>query len=186
MERNGGQVSGALMFYNPTDASNYSSRQIFLARHIGRQAASLVDAQFDLMTGLYTRGGLDQMYSDLPQDAGDGGESSVLYLDIDHVRVANEVHGFELGNELIVRVAELLTAPFLPDGALAARISGDRFAVVLPGTIPDEALKIATRCRKRPRGSPAPPRQDSSVSISCGVSSLVPMPDGLARGHRGG
>jgi diguanylate cyclase (GGDEF)-like protein len=182
MERNGGQVSGALMFYNPTDAPNYSSRQIFLARHIGRQAASLVDAQFDLMTGLYTRGGLDQMYSDLPEDAGDGGESSVLYLDIDHVRVANELHGFELGNELIVRVAELLTAPFLPDGALAARISGDRFAVVLPGTIPGEALEIAHSLQEAAsKFAIGPSMEGFDVSISCGVSSLVPMPDGLAR-----
>jgi diguanylate cyclase (GGDEF)-like protein len=182
MERNAGHVSGALMFYNPIDAANYSGRQIFLARHIGRQAASLVDAQFDLMTGLYTRSGLDQMYSDLPEDAGDSGESSVLYLDIDHVRVANELHGFELGNELIVRVAELLTTPFLPDGALAARISGDRFAVVLPGTVPDEALKIAHSLQQAAaKFAIGPPKERFDVSISCGVSSLVPMPDGLAR-----
>lgn len=142
MERNAGHISGALMFYNPIDAPSYTSRQIFLARHIGRQAASLVEAQLDLMTGLYTRSGLDQLYEDLPE-AADPSETSVLYLDIDHMRVANELHGFELGNEIIVRVAELFSTPFLPDGALAARISGDRFAVVLPNTTPEQAVKIA-------------------------------------------
>jgi diguanylate cyclase (GGDEF)-like protein len=181
MERNAGHINGALIFYNPPRAPNYTSRQLFLARHVGRQAASLVEAQFDLMTGLYTRSGLDQMYADLP-DAGDGGESSVLYVDIDHVRVANELYGFELGNELIVRVAELLSTPFLPDGALAARIAGDRFAVVLPGTVPDEALKLTqslqTAVAKLALG---PTKERFDVSISCGVASLVPMPDGLAR-----
>jgi diguanylate cyclase (GGDEF)-like protein len=181
MERNAGHVNGALIFYNPPQAPNYTSRQVFLARHIGRQAASLVEAQFDLMTGLYTRSGLDQMYSDLA-DAADGGESSVLYVDIDHVRVANELHGFELGNELIVRVADLLSTPLLPDGALAARISGDRFAVVLPGTIPEEALKVA-HCLQDAVAKLVigPSKERFDVSISCGVSSLVPMPDGLAR-----
>jgi predicted signal transduction protein with EAL and GGDEF domain len=111
-------------------AANYSHRQVFLARHIGRQAASIVEAQFDLMTGLYTRSGLDQMYSGLA-DAADFIESSVIYLDIDHMHVANELHGFELGNELIVRVADLLSTPLLPDDALAARVSADRFAIVL-------------------------------------------------------
>jgi diguanylate cyclase (GGDEF)-like protein len=181
MERNTGQVTGALMFYNPPQAPNYTRRQTFLASHIGRQAAGLVEAQFDLMTGLYTRGGLDQMYSNLPESA-DCIESNVLYLDIDHVRVANEVYGFELGNELIVRVAELLSTPLLPDGALAARISGDRFAVVLPGTTSAAALKIAEAVQSAgSRLAIGPSKEPFDVSISCGVSALVPMQDGLAR-----
>jgi len=32
----------------------------------------------------------------------------VLYLDVDHMHIVNELHGFEIGNELIVRVADLL------------------------------------------------------------------------------
>ena len=51
-----------LAFFNPPDAADFAPRQVFLARHLGRQAAALVEAQFDLMTGLYTRDGLEQMY----------------------------------------------------------------------------------------------------------------------------
>jgi diguanylate cyclase (GGDEF)-like protein len=181
MEGNAGQVSGALMFYNPPRAPNYTSRQTFLARHIGRQTASLVEAQFDLMTGLYTRSGLDQICSNLA-DATDCIESSVLYLDIDHMRIANELHGFELGNELIVRVAELLSTPLLPDNALAARISGDRFAVVLPDTGSADAVKIAKSLQVAASSlTIGPPNEPFDVSISCGVSTWVPMPEGLAR-----
>ena len=32
-----------------------------------------------------------------------------IYIDIDHMHVVNESHGFELGN--IVRIADLLTVP---------------------------------------------------------------------------
>ncbi len=179
--RNAGRVIGALAFYNPADAPNYSSRQVFLARHLGRQAASLVDAQFDLMTGLYTRSGLDQMFSGI-SDKPDYSESSIIYLDIDHMHVANEIYGFELGNELIVRVADLLSVPLLPDGALAARICADRFAVLLPGSTSAEAVHIAQSVQAAATKLVIGPSKDAfDLSISCGVAALLPMPQGLAR-----
>ena len=179
--RESGVVTGALAFYNPPRATSYSGRQVFLARHIGRQAASIVEAQFDLMTGLYTRSGLDQMYASAPD--GDGSiESSVIYLDIDHMHVANELHGFEFGNELIVRVADLLSSPRLPDDSLVARISADRFVIVLPGVTSLEAMPIAQTLQSTAAGLTIGPAKDTfEVSISCGVAALLPMPDGLAR-----
>jgi diguanylate cyclase (GGDEF)-like protein len=179
--RDNGRVIGALAFYNLPQAENYSRRQLFLASHIGRQAASMVEAQFDLMTGLYTRSGLDQMFSGLA-DSAELTESSVIYLDIDHMHVANELHGFELGNELIVRVADLLSTPVLPDDALAARISGDRFAIVLPSSSCAEAMRIATLLQTAASQLAIGPSKDAfDVSISCGISALIPMPEGLAR-----
>jgi diguanylate cyclase (GGDEF)-like protein len=179
--REAGRVIGCLAFYNLPRATNYSGRQVFLARHIGRQVASIVEAQFDLMTGLYTRGGLDQMYSGLP-DIADFIESSVIYLDIDHMHIANEVHGFELGNELIIRVADLLSTPLLPDDALAARISGDRFAIILPRSTSAEAMTTAQALQTAASRIVIGPAKDVfDVSISCGVSALLTMPEGLAR-----
>ncbi len=180
--RDTGRVIGALAFYNPQAAPDFSARHVFLARHIGRQAASLVEAQFDLMTGLYTRSGLDQMYG-TPDDALDGTESSVIYLDIDHMHVANELHGFELGNELIVRVADILAAPLLPEEALAARISGDRFAVILPKTGSQAAVSIAGKLQEAvARLVIGPAKEVFDISISCGVAALLPVPEGVARG----
>jgi diguanylate cyclase (GGDEF)-like protein len=179
--RESGRVIGVLAFYKLPQAEDYCGREVFLARHIGRQAASIVEAQFDLMTGLYTRGGLDQMFSDLPENT-DLIESSIIYLDIDHMSVANELQGFELGNELIVRIADLLSAPLLPDDAMAARISGDRFAIILPSSACAEAMKIAEGLQKAASRLVIGPANDSlEVSISCGVSALLPMPEGLAR-----
>jgi diguanylate cyclase (GGDEF)-like protein len=179
--REAGRVIGLLAFYNLPTAANYSNRQAFLARHIGLQAASIVEAQFDLMTGLYTRSGLDQVYSGL-LDTTDLIESSVIYLDIDHTHLANEQHGFELGNELIVRIADLLSAPLLPDDALAARISGDRFAIVLPRSTSADAMKIAEGLQTAASQLVIGPVKEAfDVSISCGVCALVPVPEELAR-----
>jgi hypothetical protein len=114
--RDTGRVLGVLVFYNPPNAPDFQSRHVFLARHLGKQTAHLVDAQFDLMTGLYTRAGIEQMYTRLPEEARVESRS-IVYIDIDHMHVINELHGFELGNELIVRIADLLAPPLLPVGA---------------------------------------------------------------------
>lgn len=179
--RDSGRVLGVLAFFNPPDAADFASRHVFLARHLGRQTATLVDAQFDLMTGLYTRGGIEQMYGTQADDPG-AADRSIIYLDVDHMHVVNELHGFELGNELIVRIADLLAPPMLPEGALAARISGDRFAVIVPAADPRAAAKIAENIQAAARRLVIGPAQDVvDVSVSCGIAALVSMPQGLAR-----
>jgi diguanylate cyclase (GGDEF)-like protein len=98
------------------------------------------------------------------------------------MHVANELHGFEVGNELIVRVADVLAAPLLPQDALASRISGDRFAVILPRATSAEAVEIAKQLQLAiSRLVIGPSKEIFDVSISCGVAALLPMPDGLAR-----
>lgn len=176
-----GRAIGMLAFFRTAQARDYSSRQIFLARHLGRQVATLVDAQFDLMTGLYTRSALEQHYGRI---AGHVANSAccVIYLDIDRMHVVNELHGFELGNELIVRVADLLGPPLLPADALAGRLSGDRFAVVLPALDGRDAAETATRLvDAAARISIGPSPGSIEPSVSCGIADVVDMPQGLAR-----
>ena len=179
--RETGRILGVMAFFNPPDAPDFESRHVFLARHLGRETAAIVDAQFDLMTGLYTRGGIEQMYGGLGDDP-TAADRSIIYLDVDHMHVVNELHGFELGNELIVRIADLLSPPLLPAGALAARVSGDRFAVILPESDPRAAAKTAEAIQSAAaRLVIGPPQNTVEVSVSCGVAALVTMPQGLAR-----
>ena len=179
--RDTGRVIGVLAFYNPTQAPDFASRHVFLARHLGRQTASIVDTQFDLITGLYNREGLEQAFGGLPE-ADDGTARSVVYFDIDHMHVVNELHGFEVGNELIVRVADLLCPPLLPADALAARVSGDRFVIVLPSADARAAEKVAHQVKSAAAHLVIGPKKSTvDVSMSCGISALVCMPQGLAR-----
>jgi diguanylate cyclase (GGDEF)-like protein len=179
--RDTGQPIGALAFFNPPEAPDYASRHVFLARHLGRQTAAIIETQFDLMTGLHTRDGLEQMYGRLESEHA-GSLCSVLYIDVDHMHVVNELHGFELGNELIVRIADLMAPPLLPKGALAARISGDRFAVIVPDTDTQAAARIAAQLQAAASRVTIGPAQEAvDVSVSCGVAALVSMPQGLAR-----
>jgi diguanylate cyclase (GGDEF)-like protein len=179
--RDNGRVLGVLVFYNPESAPDFQSRHMFLARHLGKQTGRIVESQFDLMTGLYTRDGLEQMFAGQPEDT-QFDARSVVYIDIDHMHMVNEVHGFELGNEVIVRIADLLGPPLLPQGASAARLSGDRFAVVLNGIDPRAAATVAERIQAAAGKLVIGPAQSPvDVSISCGVAALIAMPQGFAR-----
>jgi diguanylate cyclase (GGDEF)-like protein len=179
--RDSGRVLGVLAFFNPAGAPDFVSRHEFLARHLGRQTANIVDSQFDLMTGLYTRTSLEQMHATLPSDATHS-ERSIVYVDVDHMHMVNELHGFQVGNELLVRIAELLSPPLLPAGAIVARLPGDRFAMLLPDTAPVRAAEIAAEFQLSARRLVIGPQQQPiDVSVTCGVAVLVEMPDGFAR-----
>ncbi len=179
--RESGRVIGLLTFLNPAAAPDYETRHVFLARHLGRQAAGAVDAQFDLLTGLYTRDGLEEMYRN-QGEAPQGTERSVVYVDVDHMHVVNELHGFELGNEVIVRVADALGAPVVPRDALVGRIAGDRFAIVLAHADTGQARQVAERIQQSVgRLVVGPAANPVEISVSCGVAALVRMPQGLQR-----
>lgn len=175
-----GRVIGALAFLNATSRAPFEDKHCYLARHLGRQAASLIEAQFDLMTGLYSRAGLEQAYMQVLSQAPDEARS-VIYIDVDRMHVVNELHGFELGNELIVRLAGLLGQPLLPDTAISGRLSGDRFAVVLSGMDALAGAEHAAKIRSAATRIVIGPDQSLEVSISCGVADLVDIPQGLAR-----
>jgi diguanylate cyclase (GGDEF)-like protein len=177
----GGRVLGILAFFRPPQGRGFSERQQYLAGHLARQVIQLVESQFDLMTGLPTRAALEQNFEAMcvhnPRAV-----RSIVYLDIDELHICNETHGFEIGDELIVRVAQVLAAGVVPDASLVARISADSFAMILDDTDPREAAVFAARLQELVRMIRIGPDDEPvRVSVSCGVAIIVDMPKGFAR-----
>jgi diguanylate cyclase (GGDEF)-like protein len=176
-----GRAIGVLVFLNSLRAPEFAARHLFLARHLGRQVAPILETQFDATTGLYTRAALERQFGKAGRGTGKA-EGTVIYIDIDQLHVINDVHGFEIGDEVIVRIAELLGPPLLARSALAARVSGDRFAVVLEEVETDTAVTLAMAIQ----GAASqiligPADQRTEISLSCGVAALVDVPQSLAR-----
>ncbi|HTU67019.1 MAG TPA: GGDEF domain-containing protein [Steroidobacteraceae bacterium] len=177
----GGRVLGVLAFFRGPKAAGFTERQQYLAGHLARQVIQLVESQFDLMTGLPTRAALEQSFDGLCRGKPDANRS-ILYFDIDELHVCNETHGFELGDELIVRVAQVLTAGLLPDHRLVARISADSFAAIIDDTDPRDAAPLAAKLQEAVRAIRiGPATEPLKVSVSCGVAAIVDMPKGFAR-----
>jgi diguanylate cyclase (GGDEF)-like protein len=176
-----GRMIGVLVFLNPEGAPDFLSRQLFLAKHLGRHVATLLEAQFDLMTGLLARTALEETFAAL-ELAPDGRQRTLIYIDVDRLHLVNEVHGFELGDELVVRVAQLLGAPLVPAQALVGRITGDCFGIIVTDCTTQQACEVAQRIQEAAaRIRIGTEQQPLEVSVSCGVAAFMPAPKGFAR-----
>jgi diguanylate cyclase (GGDEF)-like protein len=69
-----------------------------------------------------------------------------LYIDADQLHVINDSFGMHVGDSVLGQLGELIRRR-LPPGAFAARISGDRFTVLLPTHL-DDAEKFAESLRE--------------------------------------
>ena len=126
---------------------------------------------FDTLTGLYTRPAFEtRVRLAVASNESSAGWSS-LYINVDQLHVINDNFGMRVGDSILGQLGELLRGR-LPAGAFAARISGDRFAAMLPGHLDDaerfgEALREAAEQLGNMQGN-----SRLRVSISIGVAAL--------------
>jgi len=78
---------------------------------------------FDTLTGLYNRHVLSQ---DLKHDK----FTMLALVDIDRLQFINDLYGPEIGNQVIIKVANILTKYAQETGCKLYRTSGDEFALV--------------------------------------------------------
>jgi diguanylate cyclase (GGDEF)-like protein/PAS domain S-box-containing protein len=98
-----------------------------------KQAASVLQelARHDVLTGLLTRAPLiAAVDAGLAQEQ--GADLALVVFDLDRFRVVNATHGHQVGDDVLTSVAARLRG--CTDGVrVAARLSDDRFAVLLDG-----------------------------------------------------
>ncbi len=72
---------------------------------------------------------------------------ALLFIDLDHFKNVNDLMGHQVGDALLVRVAERLSS-VVRDGDLVARISGDEFVVLAVGLDTHGGSQLADRIRR--------------------------------------
>ncbi len=170
-----GRVVGFLALFREARDPDFDLRAERLAELLARRATAALLSNFDAATSLLTRGAFESQVRGALARGRAGAAHSVLYIDADRVHVVNDNFGMHVGDEVIVKIAEVLRRKPLP-AALAARVSGDRFAVFLP----DCGLEAAAQTAEAVRAECAQlsyPRGDGTVKISVSVG-VAPVEEG--------
>jgi len=115
----------------------------------------------DNLTGLYNRKYLYD-YVTASQETDDYG--SLILIDIDYFKNVNDTYGHQVGDEILVQVADILHDS-IRSSDVATRWGGEELAIYLPRVKIDKALDVAERIRKRVMDRTKP-----QITISSGLS----------------
>ena len=139
-------------------------------------------ANFDSLTGLHNRRAiLHRLDEQLKRVKRYKGGLSLIMLDIDYFKKANDQYGHLVGDEVLENVAVLMQQNVRNTDSVG-RYGGDEFIIVLPETDLSSALIVAERLRKAIETAEM---RDSGgdtfgITVSQGVSSYKPGEDELA------
>jgi diguanylate cyclase (GGDEF)-like protein len=119
-------------------------------RHVALQQK----ASYDALTGALNRGNIESMVETAFASAVHSRQPlAVLFIDLDHFKKVNDLHGHTAGDECLARVTQRIEHLLKPGQAIG-RYGGEEFLVVLPGSDAAEAREVAERIRESVRERP--------------------------------
>ncbi|GAA4007463.1 hypothetical protein GCM10022631_19230 [Deinococcus rubellus] len=105
-------------------------------------------ANTDMLTGLPNRRALYSEIEWLISEARTGVGGCLILLDIDHFKRINDAFGHNVGDEVLIRLSELLRT-HLKDEGTVGRWGGEEFLITLPGLSPELVEQLAEQLRRK-------------------------------------
>ncbi|HEY0956897.1 MAG TPA: GGDEF domain-containing protein [Roseateles sp.] len=146
------------------DALTARTRQLRLEQEQLRRLATI-----DELTGVLNRRGLEAALGDLEEQ---GETLGLVLLDIDHFKHINDRWGHAAGDEVLRRVAAIVSAN-LRNADIVGRWGGEEFLIVCRCRHIDEAAALAEKLRAALADGTVDPRGRFGITASFGVT-LVP------------
>ena len=129
--RDGKTIGSVVSFTDITERKRDEEKVKFLSCH-------------DSMTELLNRGSFERNLKGL--DTKENLPVSMIYIDLNGLKMLNDTFGHAYGDELILKAAEVLKENCRKND-IASRVGGDEFCVLLPKTESDKARLIAGRLK---------------------------------------
>ena len=151
-------VEGFILAFNKAPVNSYSSLDIENIRFIAEQTTlafenveKYINAQemayVDSLTDLYNTRYLDiTLENEIKRSMRSREPFSVLFMDLDHFKNINDVHGHLVGSKLLIEVAAILLE-CVREVDTVVRYGGDEYTIILVDTDYDIAYKVAERIR---------------------------------------
>ena len=142
-----GNVEGVLAQLGRVDKRPFDQSHMRFMSHIVRKVEYVIEQSFDVMTGLMNRAGFEaQLHESMKSLKGKEDRHQIIYFDLDNLQLVNDTFGREAGDEVIIRFSQMLEDD-LPKNAVATRLTGDDFAILLTHSTVQDALEITTSIR---------------------------------------
>ncbi len=134
----------------------------------------------DELTGLYNRKYLHhRLDAEISRSKRYGTPVSCLLIDIDYFKIVNDMYGYDWGDVLLKKIAQMLSALVRKEDVLT-RYGDEEFIVILPETTEQQARIFAERFRsdvEKMEFIPANEEERHQITISGGVSCYPCMED---------
>ncbi len=117
--------------------------------HIVRKVEYVIEQSFDSMTGLMNRSGFEaQLHESGKALTSKNDSHQIIYFDLDNLQLVNNTFGRAAGDQVLFRFSQLLEDA-LPKNAVATRLTGDEFAILMTHSTLEDALALADSVRKQ-------------------------------------
>ncbi len=104
-------------------------------------------AHFDPLTGLHNRRIFEKYFvTENSRHIREKTEYSILILDIDHFKSVNDTYGHNVGDQCLIKIAEIMNEN-IRGGDILARFGGEEFILLLPNTPLNQAGQVAEKLR---------------------------------------
>jgi len=143
-----GNLEGVIAQLGRVSKEAFEDSHVRFMSHIMRKVQYVIEQSFDAMTGLMNRAGFEaQLHESTKTLQGSEESHQIIYFDLDNLQLVNDTFGREAGDEVIVRFSQMLE-DVLPKNAVATRLTGDDFAILLTHSTLDQALALTSFVRK--------------------------------------
>ncbi|MCK5090942.1 MAG: GGDEF domain-containing protein, partial [Gammaproteobacteria bacterium] len=135
------------LLYIMSERVRYSN--IVIADSLEMQRKYQRYAMTDALTGLHNRGWLDDAFDrEVKRSERDQLPLSLIMIDVDNFKKYNDDYGHLAGDHVLTAAARSIRSPLRPND-LVARFGGEEFAVLLPNTDKEGALRAMKKVKAR-------------------------------------